>query len=303
MTMNIDTMPMDLLEIVWDHMSHGDRFTLRGVNKALSRDRMDGEEGLRESLRGCRPNRGDKLLLSSWFTLLQTTTEIASTDITFAKPPNHILRYWVLTSMYRPMYIYLNNGYDREGGILEELLGYIKKFNLMGRNKFGIRVDIRIADLESAKKAVDIFSPFAKMVRFNYCPVHYTPGGEYNIPWGVTSVVDGDAWDQEDFWHYPDVTHIGVLNIPETVTVIGADAFCECTIDELNLPNSIRVISSGGFSCASLKGKLILPKNIEVIESMAFAGNPDLIPPSEYPSSLIIMGTDVFRECVGWNEE
>jgi hypothetical protein len=203
------------------------------------------------------------------------------------------------------MYIYLNNGYDHEGGILEKLLGYIKKFNLMGRNKFGICVDIRISDFESAKKAVDIFSPFAKIVRFNYCPVHYTPGGEYNIPWGVTSIVDGDAWDHEDFWNYPDVTHIGVLNIPETVTVIGADAFCECKIDELNLPNSIRVISYRGFSCASLKGKLILPKNIEVIESMAFACNPELIPPSahEYPSSFVTMGTDVFRECVGWNTD
>jgi hypothetical protein len=56
-TMNIDTIPRDLIEVIWDHMSHGDRFILRSVNKAFSRDRMDGEEELRKSLRGCRPNR------------------------------------------------------------------------------------------------------------------------------------------------------------------------------------------------------------------------------------------------------
>ena len=298
--MNIDTIPKEMLEIIYEYISHGDRFTLRGVNKSLSVDRMDYEDELRKDFKDNCPNYGNILLLSSIYTLIQDTTEVMYIR---KMDPKYLIKYWVLKNMYTPMYLYLQDGYDHEEGIWEELLWYIHKFKLYGSNKIGINIEICIANFDKSKLAVKRSIPLSNKISFTYCPCHHSPGGKYIIPWGVTKVMYSDPWEHAEWWNDPNATHIGLLKFPETVICIDDYTFAECKIDEISFSDSIKKIGVSAFLVSGLKGNLVLPKNLKILEDHAFMGNSQLIPPSKFPHGLVKIGTDIFKECVGWNTD
>ncbi len=70
------------------------------------------------------------------------------------------------------------------------------------------------------------------------------------------------------------------LVIPDGIEVISEVAFIgkkqdppDCYIDELTLPQSLRVIEYGAFAYQKIKGTIVFPSNIISIHSAAFTGN------------------------------
>lgn len=70
------------------------------------------------------------------------------------------------------------------------------------------------------------------------------------------------------------------LVIPDGIEVISEVAFIgkkqdppDCYIDELTLPQSLRVIEYGAFGYQKIKGTIVFPSNIISIHSAAFIGN------------------------------
>lgn len=87
-------------------------------------------------------------------------------------------------------------------------------------------------------------------------------------------------------------TLTGALNLPETLTYIGQNAFGQCSLTgELHLPNSLEYIgTSAFFSAGSFVGNLRLPDKLKVVSgssfsSCGFTGQLDLNNTTEFGSS------------------
>lgn len=87
-------------------------------------------------------------------------------------------------------------------------------------------------------------------------------------------------------------TLTGALNLPETLTYIGQNAFGQCSLTgELHLPNSLEYIgSSAFFSAGSFVGNLRLPDKLKVVSgssfsSCGFTGQLDLNNTTEFGAS------------------
>lgn len=63
------------------------------------------------------------------------------------------------------------------------------------------------------------------------------------------------------------------IEIPESVTVIGYEAFCGCSnLEKIRIPDSVKKIGSAAFqSCLHLKS-VIIPDTVESIDTSAFRG-------------------------------
>jgi hypothetical protein len=85
--------------------------------------------------------------------------------------------------------------------------------------------------------------------------------------------------------------------IPESITVIGHDAFSSCiNLSAIKIPNGVTRIESGAFmSCSNLK-EIIIPDGISSINYMTFAGCSNLINVT-IPASVVSFGNDVFNNC------
>lgn len=92
------------------------------------------------------------------------------------------------------------------------------------------------------------------------------------------------------------------LEIPETVTAIGASAFSDCSaMETLRIPGSVKTIGSSAFAgCSSLRS-LNLPEGVESIGSFAFDGCCGLTELS-LPATLTEIGASAFSACFGIRE-
>lgn len=84
------------------------------------------------------------------------------------------------------------------------------------------------------------------------------------------------------------------VSLPSTVSTTGC--YCGCTsLVEINLPDSIKEISSNAFvSCSSLKS-ISIPSSVVSIGYRAFSGCP--ISEITIPDSVLSCGEEVFKEC------
>ncbi len=67
-------------------------------------------------------------------------------------------------------------------------------------------------------------------------------------------------------------TKITSVTFPSTLEEIGASAFsgCKSLMTEVSFPESLKSIGCSAFEASAIKGNLILPQNLEVIEERAF---------------------------------
>jgi hypothetical protein len=84
------------------------------------------------------------------------------------------------------------------------------------------------------------------------------------------------------------------VQIPQSVTTIGAGAFYRCNITSVVLPNGLKCISQGMFTESQIS-TLIIPEGVTAIQDNAFSKAPatQII----LPSSLKFIGERAFREC------
>ena len=95
----------------------------------------------------------------------------------------------------------------------------------------------------------------------------------------------------------------GGLTIPNSVTIIGAEAFAHCT--ELNgsltLSNSLKTISNGAFyNCNSLNGSLTIPNTVTTIGIAAFGLCTGFNGSLTIPNSVTTIGSSAFSSCQGF---
>ena len=95
----------------------------------------------------------------------------------------------------------------------------------------------------------------------------------------------------------------GSLTIPNSVTIIGAEAFAHCTElkGSLTLSNSLKTIGNGAFyNCNSLNGSLTIPNTVTTIGIAAFGLCTGFNGSLTIPNSVTTIGSSAFSSCQGF---
>ncbi len=109
------------------------------------------------------------------------------------------------------------------------------------------------------------------------------------IPEGVTEI------KPYAFYYCNSLT--GALNIPNTVTSIGHDAFSHCTgLTSITLPNTLTTISDGAFSSCTTLTSIIIPETVTTIEPYAFRYCENLTS-VVIPDAVTYIGDYAFGNC------
>ena len=114
------------------------------------------------------------------------------------------------------------------------------------------------------------------------------------VPYGVTAIEPRAFYDGANW--------IGgklcTLTLPETLTIIGEQAFSSSSLTSLTLPDSLTAIGQDAFYKTRLKGPLKLPRSLTTIGRDAFYQctlEGDLV----LPDSLTYIGKRAFFRCQG----
>ena len=113
---------------------------------------------------------------------------------------------------------------------------------------------------------------------------------EIELPETVTEI------GTDAFWAY-EFRSLESITIPNSVTVIGDNAFRECyELTTITIPNSVITIGTYAFDqCASLES-ITIPNSVTTIENGAFCGCSELTSIT-IPDSVINIGWYVFSGC------
>lgn len=108
-------------------------------------------------------------------------------------------------------------------------------------------------------------------------------GGDVVIP----AEIDGTPVKEVSYYAFEAKYDVRTVQIPESVTLIGEDAFMDCTsLEQVNIPEAVTGIDRGAFvACTSLT-EITVPQNVAYIREEAFTAceglktlkilNPDL---------------------------
>lgn len=87
-----------------------------------------------------------------------------------------------------------------------------------------------------------------------------------------------------------------IINIPDSVTWIGKNAFYMAHLDGLRIPKNLEVIQDGAYYQSGISGDLIIPDNVKVIGSRAFAKCND-ITSIKLHKNIEYIGYNAFSYC------
>ena len=88
------------------------------------------------------------------------------------------------------------------------------------------------------------------------------------------------------------------IYIPSTVKYIGGSGFSDCGLVDVELPDSLSIISMNLFQNSKLLTSVIIPKKVTVIEEIAF-GNCTSLKSVSIPESVTTIGSYAFGGCTG----
>lgn len=114
-----------------------------------------------------------------------------------------------------------------------------------------------------------------------------TASGVVNVPQGVKKIAAQAFCDNKS---------ITGVTLPSGLTYIGDSAFCRCSglSGELVFPRSMRIIEFGAFAnCSNLTGEVVIPYGVTYIENNAFVGCSK-ITRMVIPETVQYMGEHVF---------
>ena len=113
--------------------------------------------------------------------------------------------------------------------------------------------------------------------------------GNIVIPEGVKKIGDG-VFDLD-----VDSGQISGVKLPNTLEVIGKNAFASTKITNIKLPDSLKTIGDYAFSMTNIEN-LEIPENVSEIGNGAFMGNANL-KSVKLPGSLESIGVGLFMDC------
>jgi len=113
--------------------------------------------------------------------------------------------------------------------------------------------------------------------------------GNIVIPEGVKKIGDG-VFDLD-----VDSGQISGVKLPNTLEVIGKNAFASTKITNIKLPDSLKTIGDYAFSMTNIEN-LEIPENVNEIGNGAFMGNANL-KSVKLPGSLESIGVGLFMDC------
>ena len=87
-----------------------------------------------------------------------------------------------------------------------------------------------------------------------------------------------------------------IINIPDSVTWIGKNAFYMAHLDGLRIPENLEVIQDGTYYQSGIAGDLVIPNNVKVIGSRAFAKCKD-ITSIKLHKNIEYIGYNAFSYC------
>ncbi|MCR5149938.1 MAG: leucine-rich repeat protein [Clostridiales bacterium] len=117
--------------------------------------------------------------------------------------------------------------------------------------------------------------------------------GVLHIPNGLTEI------KKYTFYGFNTVTD---LIFPESVSVIGSNAFCQCTgLTNVQLPDTIIKINSGAFMRCSALSAIVLPDTIDTIAMETFSCCTSLSR-IIIPDGVTYIGTEAFYQCTALKE-
>lgn len=93
----------------------------------------------------------------------------------------------------------------------------------------------------------------------------------------------------------------GYLELHDGITAIGSQAFAAKFKGELVLPKNLRTISESAFSHFDYSARfssIKFPSRLFMIDKQAFDSNYDLTGVLEFPSTLLSIGSEAFRNCI-----
>jgi len=96
---------------------------------------------------------------------------------------------------------------------------------------------------------------------------------------------------------FPPKKEVTSYSIPDSVTMICAWAFCDCSyLEEIEIPDSVVEIGEGAFyQCESLKS-VVIPDSVDKIDDTAFRGCKEL-ERVVIPDSVVDFGWGIFNGC------
>lgn len=114
-----------------------------------------------------------------------------------------------------------------------------------------------------------------------------------NIPSTVTSM---------GAYAFANCTKALSINIPTSITDIGDYTFANCKVaSTISLPSTLQVIGEYAFSgCTAWSGNLVFPPAVNTIKKYAFGNCSGLTGALNIPSTLSIINEGVFNNCVGF---
>ncbi len=113
---------------------------------------------------------------------------------------------------------------------------------------------------------------------------------------------DGNAKYSLDLRTLLDVKNVRSFRIPDSVTLIGDEAFSDCSsLKEIIIPDSVTLIGDEAFSdCSSLK-EIIIPDSVTLIGDEAFSDCSSL-KEIIIPDSVTLIGDEAFSDCSSLKE-
>ena len=143
---------------------------------------------------------------------------------------------------------------------------------------------------------------FGKGAMYNYNYI-YTPQRMYSdAPWSswdskIKSVVVEDGVTRIGAYSFYMFTSLTEVNIPNTITSIGREAFSNCTVlKKIDIPNSVTSIGAYAFwHCGSL-AEVNIPDDIETIDEGVFCECSSLAH-IDIPNSVTSIGRFAFSGC------
>ena len=116
----------------------------------------------------------------------------------------------------------------------------------------------------------------------------------------VTKVVFSKYLEEIEAYAFYQSNITGVLELPETLTIIEDSAFQGCSrlSGSLTLPEGLTTLASCAFSgCIGLTGDLVIPEGVKMLGDHAFGGCVSLNGTLTLPSTLVEIGGGAFETC------
>ena len=114
----------------------------------------------------------------------------------------------------------------------------------------------------------------------------------------VIAVGDNAFWDEEAYWVEEKICEIESITLPDSVEVIGNDAFNTCeNLVRVKFPKNLKIIEAGAFEWCESLSSVVLPDGVTQIGYKAFNGCRSLSS-VKLSKALQFIGEQAFNECI-----